>query len=207
MKPLTAGLDSVAEFVYIDAPSLARGDFGWWHAVENESVPAVENPGIAPANMRYKGWPDSRDRIVSVFERQGPFDGIFGFSQGAALTALLVGLRSPDGNATTLKPLAFSFAMMVGGFPSVDAALMNLYEATASYDLPSVHITGLSDSVVESDYSRAVAARFNHPIVLEHRGGHVIAATPEIRKQVGAFLADMLRRKSANESASLPSVR
>jgi hypothetical protein len=175
MSPLAAGLESLAEFVYVDAPSLARGDFGWWHA-----------------RAHYEGWDGTRDYITSLFQREGPFDGVFGFSQGAALTGLLVGLRSIDGNLTSSQPLSFRFAMMVGGFPAVDPDLESLYARKERYEVPSLHIIGLTDSIVESEYSRDLAARFNEPIILEHGGGHVIAATPEIRKRVAKFLAKML---------------
>src|SRR5260221_14735025 len=31
MEPLAAALPASVEFVYVNAPSLATGDFGWWH--------------------------------------------------------------------------------------------------------------------------------------------------------------------------------
>jgi hypothetical protein len=87
-------LATVADFVYADAPSLADGDFGWWHAVDSEQDPAGDDPGVGDRHRHYKGWARTRDAIVSAFEKQGPFDGVLGFSQGAALAALLVGLRA-----------------------------------------------------------------------------------------------------------------
>src|SRR6185369_8541378 len=84
---------------------------------------------------------------------------------------------------------------MVGGFPSADPALAALYEETASYDLPSVHIIGRSDLIVPAGLSRALASRFANPLVLEHEGGHVIAGTPAIRAQFRSFLESMLERK------------
>jgi hypothetical protein len=58
----------------VDAPSLASGDFGWWHE-------------------GFRGWERTRDWAVELL-RTGPrIDGIFGFSQGAALTGLLAALR------------------------------------------------------------------------------------------------------------------
>jgi len=167
MSSLAMGLESLAEFVYVDAPSLARGDFGWWHA-----------------KARYEGWAGTRDYIISSFGAEGPFDGVFGFSQGAALTGLLVGL--PE--------LSFDFAIMVGGFPAVDSDLQVIYAEAERYKMPSLHIIGRSDSIVESEYSHALAARFEGPVILEHSGGHVIAATPEIRARAATFLEDMRLR-------------
>ena len=46
MKMLTHGMDHLAEFVHVDAPSLANGDFGWWHAVRDENATGNEDPGV-----------------------------------------------------------------------------------------------------------------------------------------------------------------
>ncbi|MES2352887.1 MAG: hypothetical protein V4568_00570 [Pseudomonadota bacterium] len=184
MKMLTSGLDHLAEFMHVDAPSLAKGGFSWWRAVRDENSADKGDPSVA----RYEGWSNTYEWAVSFFKREGPFDGVFGFSQGGALTALLVGLRSPDGKTTERKPLAFNFAIMVGAFLAKDPNLASLYESEANYDLPSIHIIGLSDSIVPSEYSRMVASKFKNPLVLEHNGGHVIAATAEIRKQFSSFL-------------------
>ncbi|HWK43491.1 MAG TPA: hypothetical protein VNT30_02125 [Stellaceae bacterium] len=186
MKMLTDGVDHLAEFVCVDAPSLAKGDFGWWHAIGDERATDAEESGAA----RYEGWSRTYDGIVSVFEKAGPFDGIFGFSQGAALAALLVGLRSPDGGTTERKPLAFDFAIMVGAFLARDPSLARLYEARPSYELPSIHIVGRSDVIVPSESSRMVALKFKDPLVVEHWGGHVIPGTPEVRKLVSTFLEE-----------------
>ncbi|HEV2378025.1 MAG TPA: hypothetical protein VGS19_38415 [Streptosporangiaceae bacterium] len=173
MKPLLDGTksSSAAEFVYVDAPSLTQGDYGWWH-------------------RGFRGWERTRDWAIGLFGQQS-FDGVFGFSQGAALTALLAGMRAPDGRTTAQQPLAFRFAIMVSGFRSDSPAHAGLFAARESFALPSVHIMSRRDPVVSPASSRLLAAEFDSPIVLEHSGGHVIPGTPEIRDAVAGFLADM----------------
>ena len=205
MASLVDGLDSLAEFVCIDAPSLAVGDFGWWHAKAERNAATSEDAGVGPKPKYYSGWQRTRDDIVAAFARLGPFDGLFGFSQGAALTALLVGLRAPDGIATAAKPLSFDFAVMVGGFPAADPDLSKIYDETRSYRLPSLHIIGRSDRIVPADVSRDLARRFFHPQFLEHDDGHVVAATPEVRAGFRSFLEQMLMRKrEAADGAPVP---
>jgi acetyl esterase/lipase len=201
MGSLAAGLDSLADFVYVNAPILQADDFGWWHAVPADDSAMRGDPGVPPGARRYKGWTRTRDWIADLFEKQGPFDGVFGFSQGAALTGMLVGLRAPDGVPTTEKPLAFGFAMMVGGFLSADPDLAGLYGSKESYALPSLHIIGRSDGIVPSEDSKALAAKFKEPLILEHGGGHVIASTPEIRKQVASFLEARIGQRASNVPA------
>jgi hypothetical protein len=182
MNPLVTGLDPGLEFVCVDAPSLAAGDFGWWH-------------------HNFRGWERTRDWAVAFFSRQEHFDGVFGFSQGAALTSLLVGLRAPDGQVTEERPLTFEFAMMVGGFRSDSPVHAGLYASRENYRLPSLHIIGDSDQVVPAPDSRVLARQFASPVVLAHPGGHVIPGTPSIRREVTRFLDEMARRRPAGTPA------
>ena len=198
-------VDELAEFAYLDAPSLATGDFGWWHAKAAESADA----GAVRGAKHYQGWQRTIDAIVSAFALQGPFDGVFGFSQGAALASLLVGLRlsgrpaaseavgSTTGILSHAESLAFDFAVMVGGFVVADANLARLYGEKSNYDLPSAHIVGRSDAVVPKEASFALASKFKNPLILEHEGGHVISNAPHIRQQFRAFLEEMRQRKQA----------
>src|SRR5262249_27348287 len=126
MGSLVAALEPIAELVFIDAPSLAAGDYGWWHAVSDESARDSDDPGVDGPRRHYKGWARTCDAIIARFAAEGPFDGVLGFSQGAALAGLLVGLRAADGRATAERPLRFDFAIMVGGFPSNDPELAKL---------------------------------------------------------------------------------
>lgn len=187
-------LAPLADFVYVDAPSLAAGDFGWWHAVDSERDPSSDDPGVGDRHRHYKGWARTRAAIVSAFEREGPFDGVLGFSQGAALAALLVGLRAPDGPTTAERPIRFDFAIVVGGFASNDRELARLYERSAAYDLPSLHVIGRADAIVPSGDSRRLASQFRAPVVVEHGGGHVVPVAPDAVARVRAFVEARIHR-------------
>ena len=195
MAALVGELDALAEFVCIDAPSLAAGDFGWWHAKTDLRAADAQDAGVGPGAKHYQGWARTRESIMDTFRKQGPFDGVFGFSQGAALTSILVGLRAPNGRATPDKPLCFDFAMMVGGFPVADPELSNLYDDASSYQLPTLHLLGRSDGVVPFAASQNLANKFPNPQIVGHDGGHVVAATQPVRKAVRQFLDTMLNNK------------
>jgi len=193
MRSWADGLDPWATFVLVDAPSLASGDHGWWHAVTGKSA----NGG---AGTEYRGWARTRDWIASLCA-QAPFDGVFGFSQGAALAALLVGMCAL-GCERPPAPAALDFAIMVGGFMSRDRQHAPLYEALEASGPPSLHVIGRADIIVPSEASRALASRFPAPLIVEHDGAHVIAATPAIRRATLAFLGQMVRRKVARRTAA-----
>lgn len=173
MRALVSGLEPSVEFIYVDAPPLATGGNGWWNATAIDSA----NP-----DTRYEGWQETQAWALSYFAEHQPIDGVFGFSQGAALTALLVGLRAP--------PLRFTFALLVSGFVSKDPAHRALYDRRERFELPSLHLVGRADRIVPPAASHALAARFQSPLIVPHEGGHVIASSAEVRNPVAAFLAE-----------------
>jgi len=163
MAPLAAAITANVELVYVDAPSLSAGDFGWWHE-------------------GFRGWERTRDWAVGLL-RAGPrIDGIFGFSQGAALTGLLAALRD-----SRPSPLRFDFAIMVGGFTSTMPQHAELFRRKLT--VPSVHVTGRADAIVPRRDSLLLADRFADPLIIEHPGGHVIPSGSAVTAPIVSFLA------------------
>jgi hypothetical protein len=177
MKPLFNELRSTVDFVELDAPSIAEGDFGWWHGA------------VAQWQGEFRGWKRTRDWVLDVVAKQGPFDGVFGFSQGAALTGVLPGLL----------PSEFRFAIMAGGFRSLEPEHEKLFAVKDGYRIPSLHIAGRSDGIVPLADSLVLARQFVAPTILEHPGGHVIGATDQIRKKVTTFLEEMAAQEPLHE--------
>ena len=101
--------------MYVDAPSLSEGDFGWWHD-------------------GFRGWERTRDWAVELAAHRTAIDGVFGFSQGAALTGLLAALRD-----SRPARVAFEFAIMVGGFTSTSRSTPRC--SRQKLTVPSVHVT------------------------------------------------------------------
>jgi len=171
MAPLAAAIPPGVELVYADAPALAEGDFGWWHE-------------------GFRGWERTRDWAVELL-RTGPrIDGIFGFSQGAALAGLLAALRDSHPS-----PVWFEFAIMVGGFTSTMPQHAGLFRHKLT--IPSVHVTGRTDTIVPRRDSLLLADRFADPLIIEHPGGHVIPGEPAVTTPIAGFLAGFARDTSA----------
>jgi predicted esterase len=167
MAPLAAAIGSNVELVYVDAPSLSEGDFGWWHE-------------------GFSGWERTRDWTVELLRTSPRIDGIFGFSQGAALTGLLAALRDSG-----YAPLEFEFAIMVGGFTSTMPQHAGLFGHKLT--TPSVHVTGRADMIVPMRDSLLLADRFADPVIIEHSGGHVIPGHHAVTAPIADFLAGFAR--------------
>lgn len=190
MEKLSEGVGELAEFVCLDAPSLSKGDFGWWHAVTEANRATAPMAGGA---VRYVGWEAAYEWIVNQFKMAGPFDGVFGFSQGAAFASALVGLRSFDASGTEGISLGFGFVVLAGGFPVKDPVLSRAYGYVENYDLPSLHMIGVSDLIIPPSISRTLASRFRNPVIVEHRNGHIIPGDTDARQMVANFLEARLR--------------
>jgi pimeloyl-ACP methyl ester carboxylesterase len=160
MAPLASSISGV-EFVYVDAPSLAVGDFGWWHSPS-------------------RGWDRTREWAVDLFANQPTFDGVFGFSQGAAFTGLLAGMQQEPGTV-----IRFDFAVMVGGFKNDAPEHADLYRRR--FAVPSLHIIGHADGVIPPNESEDLVDQFENPVVLCHAGGHVVPADRAVINGVAKF--------------------
>ena len=178
MAPLAAAIPPGIELVYADAPSLSTGDFGWWHD-------------------GFSGWERTRDWIAGRLRAGPPIDGLFGFSQGAALTGLLAALRespqAPPG-------LDFGFAIMAGGFTSFLPQHAGLFPRPLT--IPSVHVIGRNDGIVARSDSLKLADRFTDPLILEHSGGHIIPGDRTVAEPIARFLtgfASTARTGAAHE--------
>jgi Serine hydrolase (FSH1) len=165
MRSLTAALPANIEFVYVNAPSLATGDFGWWHE-------------------GFDGWERTRDWAIDLMCAGPRFDGIFGFSQGAALAGLLTAVHE---SGTAPPGFGVGFAVMVGGFTSDLPQHTDLLRRRLT--TPSAHVIGRSDVIVPRKDSLRLAGRFVDPLIVEHPGGHIVPAGDAVAGPIAAFLA------------------
>ena len=168
MTSLAGAMPAGVEFMYVDAPSLSAGDFGWWHE-------------------GFSGWERSRDWVIEWLSAAPRIDGLLGFSQGAALTGLLAALRDSHPGA-----LDFEFAIMVGGFTSDLPKHAELFRHKLT--TPSVHVIGRRDVIVPRKDSLRLAGRFADPLVLDHPGGHTVPGHGAVAGPIAGFLAGSERR-------------
>jgi predicted esterase len=165
MEPLTLCLPASIEFVYVNAPSLATGDFGWWHE-------------------GFDGWERTRDWAIELVCAGPRFDGIFGFSQGAALAGLLTAVQE-SGSAP--PEFCFDFAIMAGGFTSDLPQHADLLRHRLT--TPSAHVIGRGDVIVPRKDSLRLADRFVDPLIVEHSGGHIVPGHHAVAGPIADFLA------------------
>lgn len=156
--------------------------YGWWFNTANHYFRAV-----VPSDQCV-GFEDSLALIEKTFREQGPFDGILGFSQGAAFVAILCVMQQRK-----LLQIKFDFAIIISGFKSLCAPHAVFYNE--KIDIPSLHIYGQSDQVIPREVTEELCELFINKRTIIHEGGHYIPSKKEIYKD---FITDMLANKVAN---------
>lgn len=161
--------------------------------------------------------------IARIVREQGPFDGVFGFSQGGTIASLVFQhqrtfflipwticvMRSANWrwwysmcaciNNTDEKPedwaSTFQFGIFVSAPQSRDP---NVGNPELRLEIPTLHMIGETDAVVAPESSKSLAAGFVEPKVFLHPGGHYIPTSKEPKDAFRDFfkqLKDVLAKQ------------
>ncbi|KAJ6591185.1 FSH1-domain-containing protein [Mycena vulgaris] len=218
------------DFVFVDGPIILQPVdlFGSaTRATSLEALDASEAIETSEARAWWKwngnkteaiGLPESLEVLRDVLKTR-TFDGVLGFSQGAAAAALLAALlERPNSYPPFLvdgKPPhpPFKFCVAVSGFRLSGSIANTVFEA-GDYSTPTLHIIGKTDVVVLEERSRQLVKISTNARVEEHDGGHFVPSKGNWRKFLAAYLLDptdnvpspSLAASSANNSGSVTPV-
>uniref|UniRef100_A0ABK0LFP2 Esterase OVCA2 n=1 Tax=Rattus norvegicus TaxID=10116 RepID=A0ABK0LFP2_RAT len=151
---------------------------GWWFSEEEADVfSALEEPTVC------RGLEAALETVAQALDKLGPFDGLLGFSQGAALAAFVCALGQAGDPRFPLP----RFIILVSGFcPRGLDHKEPILQSPIS--LPSLHVFGDTDRVIPSQESMQLASRFLGAVTLTHSGGHFIPAAASHRQAYLKFL-------------------
>lgn len=186
-----------------------RKKFAWFVAPDfrGKSESESDNPdrewkmGDGPFDpLQYQqqtaGFEESLAYIKTVYAQEGPFDGLLGFSQGAAMAAALVCGQQTRRRLLQTGEMEFGFVILCSGF-----GLMKLMEVEEEkiqmLKCPSLHIFGSDhgkDRQIANQASRKLASLFDEgcSVTIEHDSGHIIPTRPPYIDQVKDFLGRFL---------------
>nr|VZI08671.1 unnamed protein product [Spirometra erinaceieuropaei] len=180
------------EFVFIDAP-LAIPDvgdnlqgLGWWFSREDSTFDAQEQTDYL------SGFDKSVNTVKEALRSQGPFDGIFAFSQGAAFVTLLQILMEKFPEQWDAPKV--QFCILVAPFKSRCSLHTPLY--ALPIQMPTLIVYGLDDKVIPADMTKDLLDVYEPPhTTLVHPGGHLIPTNAEAKVAYRSFL-DRFRSKT-----------
>ncbi|TEA28464.1 hypothetical protein DBR06_SOUSAS2010088 [Sousa chinensis] len=151
---------------------------GWWFSKQEADVfSALEEPTVC------RGLEEALGTVAQALSKLGPFDGILGFSQGAALAALVCALGQAGDPRFPLP----RFIILVSGFCPRGLGLKEAI-LQGPLSVPSLHVFGDTDRVIPAQESMQLCSRFAGAIALTHSGGHFIPAAAPQRQAYLQFL-------------------
>ncbi|KAK3286521.1 hypothetical protein CYMTET_5921 [Cymbomonas tetramitiformis] len=180
---LRRALRTRCDFTFVDAPHAVSIQpeegpknmepmFGWWTA--SDKAKEVNNQH----KTEYIGFEESLELVNRLVREDGPYDGVLGFSQGAAMAAML--LRT--------SPHPFKFGIIVSGFIPRDPTLAHALSSGHTC-CPTLHICGSSDQRVPMEGSKALLEVFEeNGELFEHSSGHCIPTGSETKQVLRAFI-------------------
>ncbi|RPA94338.1 FSH1-domain-containing protein [Choiromyces venosus 120613-1] len=165
-----------------DAPTPIE-NYAWWRRNETTG--------------EYVGIDETWEFLTSYLDTNGPFDGVIGFSQGAALAAMLVSLleQNPEREKDN-KPESFTTAHP----PLKFGVCYSGFRATENYDYfyepkietPVLHVLGSLDTVVDEERSlkllRACVGGEERKVY--HPGGHYLPAGKQYANMLLGYILE-----------------
>ncbi|SCZ90444.1 BZ3500_MvSof-1268-A1-R1_Chr1-3g01993 [Microbotryum saponariae] len=137
----------------------------WWYAEQTEGY------------RHFAKMDETLEYLREFIITQGPFDGCWGFSQGAACAAILTALvENPSlhpifaRDGPNWPPAPFKFSILSAGFMPQDPIMAKLFDKPLH--TPTVHVLGRADTIVSNDRSTPLAEAFVDARVEWHEGGH-----------------------------------
>ena len=171
-------------------------------------APGIED--LVPSSEGYFAFydPDSPSSVLSALDdleeyvaQEGPFDGIMGFSQGAALAAMLI-IRH-DNSIRCQSDSLFHFGVFIcAAVPHKEAALKSgivefLDPAVDGQPVkvPTANIIGSKDPHLSNAVRLGNLCQERGKVVFDHGGGHDIPRHPkEITAEIAQAILDTIQK-------------
>ncbi len=198
-QPLEQTLAQEAVFLYPQGPiACPEAEVRATTALFNASIPESRiGPGLNWCWYRageqrppvYHGIDETLVWLAELFEREGPISGVFGWSQGAVMTALLAALmeREPD------SPFQFDWAVLGGGFLPGDRRYRGYF--APPLPLPTLHVLGEKESDFMQQQGGRLRAAFANSDRLNTPVGHILPIKyPALMAQIAAWMQQRLRQ-------------
>ncbi|GLU13063.1 hypothetical protein SLE2022_297100 [Rubroshorea leprosula] len=184
------------DLVFLDAPFPAQGK----SAVEEIYDPPYYEWFRANEDFtEFTNFEECVEYIEEYMIKNGPFDGLLGFSQGAILSAAAPGMQETGAALTKVPKIKFliiisgaKFGGKMLGTPKLAAEAFS-----SSVKCPSLHFIGEMDFLREEGV--ALLDSFVDPVVINHPLGHSIPKLDEKSMEVVLSFIEMMQKMPSEE--------
>ncbi|RKL46584.1 hypothetical protein BFJ70_g3071 [Fusarium oxysporum] len=134
------------------------------------------------------------DNVLDIIAEEGPFDGVVGFSQGAAITASVLAHYSKK-NPLEPQTNLFKFAMFICGSKPFTYDGMNRIDQCGKpvVQIPTAHVVGKKDQWYKESLGLFALCDAHSAKIYDHGQGHSLPVNP----QTTGVVAQMFKILSA----------
>lgn len=193
-----------ADFIYINGPIRVEPITASVQSLDApENSQSALDPDLPLEEQPRAWWKANDDGTYTLFDetieflneeiaKNGPFDGVFGFSQGACLAALMASAFEAPERYPLFKlspgqgPLRFCIA--ISGFRARDPKLQSLFPSDG-IQTPILHILGKADQIVDEERAKTLIDAAKNSRVEFHESGHVVPSQANFRNFYRDFIA------------------
>lgn len=189
---LRKDLKDIAEMTYIDGPTVIPPDRLEFELTDEQKQSALAWWLMDADGIHYEHYTRFEDHIRNIWSKEGPFDVILGFSQGALAAALAGQLVQPPPR----------FTVLFSGFLPKSETHAEVFRSGKEALIPSLQFLGDTDQWVAPQRSLDLAALYpqDKVCVQHHKGGHFIPTDKPIR----TFLKEWFTARRDDPSLATP---
>ncbi|KAH9909897.1 serine hydrolase FSH [Xylariomycetidae sp. FL2044] len=132
--------------------------------------------------------------LFGIMEREGPFEGIIGYSEGATVAATLLLAEQRRLEQTGREPM-IKCAIFFAGWPPLDPltfAMVLADESDTMLDLHTCHIIGSLDPYVAGSMALYNVCEPDTAHIFDHGKGHTLPRDKEVIKELGNVIRGMI---------------
>ncbi|KIK60430.1 hypothetical protein GYMLUDRAFT_607618 [Collybiopsis luxurians FD-317 M1] len=202
---------STVEFVFVDAPHVLQPE----DLFDNEPTePEANSDPLKDSNAVLRGWwkfvdkekkvstgmEESliflRDLLKEAIDEGKRFDGVFGFSQGAAMAAILAALLEDPSKFSDFQIQGqpphppVSFCVCAAGFLPTFPLATAILSPNLGFKTQTLHIYGMADPIIPFARAKLLTELTPNRRIEPHDGGHFVPSKNTWRKFIAAWLKD-----------------
>ena len=142
--------------------------------------------------------------LRKTLTESGPFQGVIGYSEGAAMAATLL-VEELERAETTGVPSTLKCGIFMGGAPPFRPAVGGWYlwdEVGEVLKVPTCHVIGVADPYLHCALALHSICDSDKAIIFDHGWGHTIPRDADIVQELGSTIREMIADAEALDAGS-----
>ncbi|KAL7624971.1 hypothetical protein AAE478_004185 [Parahypoxylon ruwenzoriense] len=137
--------------------------------------------------------------LFDIMDKEGPFEGIIGYSEGATVAATLLLAEQKRSEETGREPM-IKCAIFFAGWPPLDPstyAMVLSDESDLMINIHTCHIIGSLDPYVAGSMALYNTCEPDTAYIFDHGKGHTLPREKSVIKELGDVIRNMMADASA----------